>query len=284
VTATDAPPPRRRRLPDGGPDGKMTLGEHLYELRSRLIRVVLAYAAGFGVSFGFFTPIFRFLESPFCTQHAARVLGRGHCSLIVTGPADAFLIRVQVAMWVAAIGTSPIWLYQLWRFITPGLRRHERRWGVGFVLASLVLFAAGSVLAYLVLGHALAFLLGFAHGTIAPLVTVDKYLSFLFAIVLAFGVAFEVPLLVVLLNAAGVVSYQRLKSWRRAEIVIVAAFAAVATPTGDPITMLALCTPMWLLYEGALLIARAHDKRKAEQAPYADLSDDETSPLQMGEA
>jgi sec-independent protein translocase protein TatC len=271
-------------MPEGGPEGRMTLGEHLSELRSRLIRVVLAYAAGFGVAFGLFTPIFHFLENPFCTQKAAEVLGRGHCALIVTGPADAFLVRVQVAMWVAAIGTSPIWLYQLWRFITPGLRRHEKRWAIGFVVTSLLLFAGGAVLAYLVLGHALHFLLGFASGTIAPLVTVDKYLSFLFALVLAFGVAFEVPLLVVLLNAAGVVSYERLKSWRRVEIVLAAAFAAVATPTGDPVTMLALCTPMWLLYEGALLLARAHDRRVAANKPYADLADDETSPLQMGEA
>jgi sec-independent protein translocase protein TatC len=262
----------------------MTLGEHLAELRARMIRAIVAYAVGFGLSFGFFHPIFRFLESPFCRQHAARVLGHGHCALIVIGPADAFLIRVKVAVWVAAALSSPIWLYQLWRYITPGLRRAERRWGAGFVASSLGLFACGAALAYLVMGRALGFLLGFASGTITPLISVDKYLSFLFALVLAFGVAFEVPLLVVLLNAAGVVSYERLRSWRRIEIVLAAGFAAVATPTGDPVTMLALCTPMWLLYEGALLVARAHDKRKAQQAPYTDLSDDEASPLQMGEA
>ncbi|HVB27730.1 MAG TPA: twin-arginine translocase subunit TatC [Mycobacteriales bacterium] len=240
----------------------MTLLEHLGELRRRLAVSLIGYLLATGVVFGFRLPVFRFVERPYCKNSHSQLLGHT-CALVVTGPVDAFLLYLHLALLGGALLSAPVWLWQLWAFITPGLYRRERRWGLTFVGLSLTLFTAGAVVAYLMLGRALGFLLGFGGNTLATLVTADKYLSFLTTLVVVFGVAFEFPLLVVALNFAGIVSHARLRSWRRMEIFLVTVFAAVATPTQDPFTMLALAAPMWLLYEAALLVCRLHDARAA---------------------
>jgi sec-independent protein translocase protein TatC len=271
----------------------MTLVEHLTELRRRLAISLAAFVAVGVVGFIFFTPVFRWLEEPYChgiraahLQHRL-LAGGGHCALYVTSPTGAFLAALHVAILVGAVGSMPIWLWQLWRFITPGLRRHERRWAVSFVASSVLLFAAGVTFAFLVLPRAMDLLLGYGGGVITPIVTVDRYLTFLAALVLVFGVAFEFPLIVVMLNFAGVISAKRLSRWRRFEIFLVTAFAAIAVPSPDPLSMLACAVPMALLYEVAVLIARVHDRRKAARsaaAAYAGLADDETSPLELNDA
>lgn len=260
----------------------MTLVEHLLELRKRIIRSAVAYLAAAIAGFFFFRPILRWLERPYCQNQAAHVLGNGKCALVITSPVGGFAVALHVALIAGAVLSAPIWLYQLWAFITPGLRRHERRWAVSFVTAALVLFAAGAVLGFAVLPKAMTLLLGFGKGVVVPLVTVDRYLSFLFTLAFVFAAAFEFPLIVVMANLAGVVSYKRLKSWRRMEIFLVTVFAAVAVPSPDPLSMLALAVPMALLYEVALLIARVVDRRRLasrQAATFANLPDDVASPL-----
>jgi sec-independent protein translocase protein TatC len=260
----------------------MTLVEHLLELRKRIIRSAVAYLAAAIVGFVFYRPILRWLEHPYCRNGAAHVLGGGRCSLVITSPIGGFAVALHLALVAGVVLSAPVWLYQLWAFITPGLYRHERRWAGGFVAAALALFAAGAAIGFAVLPKAMTLLLGFGRGVVVPLVTIDQYLSFLFTLIFVFAAAFEFPLIVVMANLAGVVSYQRLKSWRRMEIFLVTLFAAVAVPSPDPLSMLALAIPMALLYELALLIARAVDARRRasrEAATFAHLPDDVASPL-----
>ncbi len=260
----------------------MTLAEHLYELRARLARALAAVGLAAVVTFVLFHPIFAALTHPYCRLPVSRRLGGAGCDLIVTAPLEGFMVRLHVALFAALILSAPVWLYQLWAFITPGLYRAERRYALSFVAASCALFLLGAATAYVSMSKALGFLLTVAGSNVTPLITVNNYLSFFTNFVVVFGVAFEFPLLVVMLNLAGVVGYPKLRSWRRMEIFLVTAFAAVATPSQDPITMLALAVPMWLLYELALLVARWHDARaarRARESPYAALADDELSPI-----
>jgi sec-independent protein translocase protein TatC len=266
----------------------MSLVEHLTELRSRIIRAALAYLVAAVLGFIYFRPILRFLEHPYCRNATAHVFGPGRCSLVINSPIGSFSVALHVALIVGAVGSAPVWLYQLWAFITPGLRRGERTWAIGFVGSGLVLFGVGAGAGWLILPRAMSVLLDFGRGVVVPLVTIDQYLSFLTTLLLVFGVAFEFPLVVVMLNLTGLVSYQRLRHWRRMEIFAVTVFAAIAVPSPDPLSMLACAVPMALLYEVALGIARLHDARKARRAAvdsFADLPDDIASPapLRMGQ-
>jgi sec-independent protein translocase protein TatC len=203
---------------------------------------------------------------------------------VVTGVLDPFTVTLRLSLYAGLILSSPVWLWQLWRFITPGLYRNERKWALAFVGSSLVLFTLGGLFAYLTLSKGLHFLLSFAKGEngLASLLTFDSYLSYVVAIVLVFAVSFEFPLVVVMLNLANVVSYARLRRWTRGILFGIFAFAAVATPTQDPFTMLALAVPLSLLFAVALVIANVHDRRlrrRGDTSPYAHLADDELSPL-----
>ncbi|MHB8340084.1 MAG: twin-arginine translocase subunit TatC [Mycobacteriales bacterium] len=255
----------------------MSLVEHLQELRSRLAKALLAIFAGAIVGFIFFHPIFRLLEHPYCRlpQHDRALTG---CKLIFTGPLDAFIVRVKVAAIGGVVLASPVWLYQLWGFITPALRRHERRFALSFVLSSLVLFAGGATLAFLTLNKALGFLLSFGGSGLQSLLDINRYLAYVQAMLFIFGVSFELPLVLVMLNLAGVLPAARLRKWRRWAIFLIFAFAAVATPSQDALTMLALAVPMTVLYEAAVVVARIHDRRRPP-SPYAGLDPDSPSPL-----
>ena len=267
-------------------DSRMPLTEHLRELRNRLAKALLAFAVGTIICFIFYGPIFDWLIQPYCDlppkTRGDFSAGDQDCQLAFFGVLDAFMIRLKISMIAGAVVSAPVWLYQLWSFITPGLHRHERRWSLTFVSLSLVLFAVGGFCAYLTLSKGLSLLLGFGGDGLVSVLDVNKYLSYVIAMLLVFGLSFELPLLVTMLNLAGVVSTARLRSWRRAEIFLVFVFAAVVTPSQDPFTMLALGLPMTFLYEVALLIGWLNDRRKARRgdtSPYAGLDDDETSPL-----
>lgn len=265
----------------------MTLVEHLAELRSRVIKSAVAYFAAAALGFAFYRPILRWLETPYCRNAAAHVLGSGRCALVITSPVGGFSVALHVALVCGLILSAPFWLYQFWAFVTPGLRSHERRWTLRFVAVAVVLFAGGALAGFLVLPRAMGLLLQFGHGVVVPLVTIDEYLSFLTTLVLVFGVAFEFPLVVVMLNLTGLVSAARLRRWRRMEIFLVTVFAAIAVPSPDPLSMLAVAVPMALLYEAAVAIARVNDARRARlatQSPFAGLPDDATSPLHPGAA
>ena len=262
----------------------MPLADHLRELRNRLVKSAIAIAIGMTIGWVVYPQVFAWLSAPF-TSIIDEARAQGHVvTLAMTGVADPFILQLQIAAVTGLVLASPVWLYQLWRFVTPGLHRHEKRWAVGFVLVAAPLFAAGALLAYRVLPYGLQLLFGFTPDNVENIVSVDKYLSFFLRMVLVFGIGFLVPLLLVLLNFAGVLTGRRLLSWWRWIIIIIAIFAAVATPTGDPINMVLLGGPIFILVLIAIGISLLNDRRRARRRrdqgwDYSGLSDDEASPL-----
>ena len=275
-----ARPQSRFHAPD---EARMTLAEHLRELRRRIIISVLAIIAGTILAFVFHTHIQKVVTGPYCSLPASFHQLTGHkCTLVVTGILDPFTVTLRLSLYAGLLISSPVWLWQLWKFVTPGLYARERRWAVMFVGGSSFLFAAGAVVAYYTMRNGLHFLLGFASGGIGALPTFNSYLSYFTAMILVFSLSFEFPLAIIMLNLVGVLSAERLRRWTRGILFGIFAFAAVATPTQDPFTMLALAVPISLLYFGAYGIAVVHDRRVARRgdtSPYAHLADDELSPL-----
>src|SRR6266702_4509413 len=254
------------------PEGRMPLFDHLRELRNRIVKMALALVAGMIVGFIFFNQAWRVIERPLC--HTV-VGGHSGCrtagvdQLILNSPLDPFYLRVKVAFIVGVILSSPVWLYQLWAFIAPGLYAREKRWGRVFLGTAVPLFLAGNVLAYLSLAG------------VGNYIQVDLYLSFVMAIMLAFGIAFELPLLIIMLNLAGILTHERFRRWRRVMIFGVFLIAGMANPSPDPITMLILGGACAALVEVAEFVVWSNDRRRARRHPdpYAGLADDELSPL-----
>lgn len=264
----------------------MPLTDHLRELRSRLMKSGIAIVLGMIVGWIAYPQIFSFLSRPFEGAVAqAQAEGRD-VTLALTGVADPFVLQLQIAAITGVVIASPIWLYQLWRFVTPGLHAHEKRWGLVFVAVATPLFLAGTALAYWVLPLGLEILLGFTPENVENIVSVDRYLSFFLRTVVVFGVGFLTPLFIVALNFAGILSGKRLVSWWRWIIFIVFIFAAVATPTGDPINLILLAGPILLLVSIAVGIALLNDRRRARrkgaEPDYDDWDDDQASPLDDG--
>jgi sec-independent protein translocase protein TatC len=256
---------RRRR---SNPEGRMAVLDHLRELRRRLIYVVLIIAAGGVLGWIFYLPILHFLEHPYCSVPAKyRFNGSNNnkCVLTYNGVLDGFTARLKVSVIAGAVLTGPFWLYQIWAFITPGLRKKERKYTVIFIVASTVLFVAGMALAYLVLSKGLNILIRQAGDGTQAVLTITQYLSFVTLMLVIFGSAFELPLLVTMANMAGVLPARLLVKSQRLGVFLIFAFAAVATPSTDPFTMLAMATPMVVLFELAVLLAVFHDRRKARR-------------------
>jgi len=276
---------RRRRRPDVD-GGTMTLRDHIAELRSRLLKALLFIGLGAIVGWIFYPAILDVLIRPYCDLPADQRLqtASGECNLILTSPLDGFILRLKVGAICGVILAAPFWLYQLWAFITPGLHRRERRYTVLFVAASTVLFAGGAVLSYFTIEKALALLIGFAGDSTVAAIDAPKYIGFVTSMLLVFGTAFELPLLVIMLNLVGVLTAAALRRWQRLSIFLIFVFAAVATPSQDPISMLMLAIPMALLFELAVLFAWVHDRRKARRGAaesFAELPDDVASPLDL---
>ncbi len=266
------------------PDGSMSVLDHLRELRRRLIIAVLFIAAGAVLGWVLYDPVLRFLERPYCSVPAThRYNGGGSgnsCDLIYTGVLDGFTTRLKVSFISGSVFTAPFWLYQIWGFITPGLRKNERKYTVIFVITSSLLFFAGMALAYLVLSKGLSVLILSSGAGTQALLTVNSYLSFVTLMLLVFGSAFELPLLVVMANLAGILPAALLKRSQRVGIFLIFVFAAVATPSTDPFTMCAMAIPMVALFEAAVLFAIVHDRRKARRkaAGQADEQLDDLTP------
>src|SRR3954451_15161685 len=213
-------------------EARMTLAEHLRELRRRIVIAVLAIIAGTILAFVFHTRIQTVVTGPYCSLPASyHKLTGNSCTLIVTGILDPFTVTLRLSMYAGLLLSSPIWLWQLWRFVTPGLYQNERKWALAFVGSSVALFAAGAVVAYVTMQNGLRFLLSFATGGIASLLTFPSYLSYFVAMVLVFSISFEFPLAIIMLNIVGVPSAARLRRWTRGIIFGIFAFAAVATPS-----------------------------------------------------
>jgi len=276
--------PRLRRAGSKrvNPEGRMTLVDHVYELRNRLFKSLVALAIGTVIGYIWYEHgLFDFLRKPYCDLPDS-IRQSESCDLPFFGVLDGFFLRLRIAMIAGVVISSPVWLYQLWGFITPGLHRNEKRWAVSFVSIATLLFLAGAAVAYITLQKGLQLLLGIAGDGVIPVIEVTRYLRYVVAMLLVFGVSFEFPLIITMLNLAGLVSAEKLRSIRRAVIFGVFAFAAIATPSQDPFTMVAMALPMCLLYEGAVVVARIHDKRAARrelESGYGRLDDDEASPL-----
>jgi sec-independent protein translocase protein TatC len=242
----------------------MTIVEHLDELRSRIIIALIAFAAVSTMAFFFFDPITDFMLRPLCSLPRER-LGPTGCNLVITHPIEGFTVRLKVTAMVGIVLSSPVWLYQLWAFIVPALTPKEKRYAVPFVATSLTLFAMGAVFAYLVLPTGLRFLISLGGENFVPFLRAQEYLNFIALILIAFGVTFELPLVLFFLGLAEVVSPQQLRRARRAAIVGIVALSALVTPTQDPYTLLVMAVPLYLLYEGTILLISMLLRRRSRR-------------------
>jgi sec-independent protein translocase protein TatC len=266
---------KRLRNRRHNPDGTMTLRDHLYELKHRLGLALLTLLVGAIGGFLWFQwwvgpipSLGDLITGPYCALPPdVRFEPRpGECQLFQTKPFEAFMVQFKVGLAAGAVLTSPFWLYQIWAFITPGLYDNERKFTRIFVALASVLFACGALLAYFVVPKGLEVLVSFGGDTFITALSANEYISFVLVMLLIFGVSFELPLVITMLNRIGVLPYRNLKNWRRGIIFTLFIFAAVATPGTDPIGMLALAASMTLLFELAVQIARIHDRKAARKA------------------
>ena len=260
-----------------GPDGRMALSDHLRELRARILKIALTITVAMIVALFFFDLIYDFVYGPY--EQAQKSLPEGQSFATTSGAGGGLTLYLKLCSFAAFVATSPIWLYQIWAFIMPGLHPSEKRWTAIFVAVAVPLFSLGLLLGFLTLPKGLEVLIGLNPEGITNLVDFNEYLTFFTRTLIVFGLAFEIPVFVIMLNRAGVVSGKTLGRYRSWIVIGIFLFAAIATPSTDPFTMIFLAVPMLLLYLVSEVIARAHDRRKLERNPFADLSPDEASPL-----
>jgi sec-independent protein translocase protein TatC len=259
-----------------GPDGKMALADHLRELRGRVLRSLMVLFVGVVVAFFFYEELQDAVIAPIAAAEKA-LDGKVEIQTAFMGVGGPLMFQIKLCFLAAVIATSPFWLYQLWAFIVPGLHPHERRYSRMFLAIAGPLFLAGVATGYYVLPTGLKVLLSFA-GDVGSLVTFDTYFSFFIRMLLVFGVAYQIPLFVILLNLAGVVRGKTLGQYRPWIIIGTFVFAAAATPSTDPFSMLMLAVPMTVLFLISEVVARILDKRRGV-GQYEDLDDDQASDL-----
>lgn len=279
---------RRDRKKHGrkrNPTGEMTLVEHLKELRRRVIvsviAVLLASVVGYvwyEVSLFGLPTLGQLLRDPYCAlpDHLrADFIGDGECRLLATNPFEMFILRLQVGTLAGVVLSSPVWLAQIWGFITPGLHKNERRYTLLFVSIAVALFVLGAGLAYYVMQYGLEFLLGIAQGNQVAALTGKEYFGFFLTLIIVFGVSFEVPLIIIMLNIVGILGYDAINNKRRIIWVVLFIFAALMTPGGDPFSMVILGIALCLLVEIAFQFCRINDKRRGYDKLVSDDLDDE---------
>ena len=226
----------------------MTLTEHLAELRTRIIRSLLAVGVGVIGVLAFYDPVLAFLRQPYDNLCERRPDLVTNCDLYSLGPLDGFSARMRIALYGGLILALPVVLWQVWRFIVPALHDRERRYAIPFIASTVVLFLAGGALAYLTLDKGLEFLVGWSGSDVEQAFQITKYVSLVALMIAAFGIGFEFPVLLVFLQLAGVVRPRQLIEGWRVAIVAIVVLAAVITPSGDPITLVALTVPLVILY------------------------------------
>src|ERR1700761_2366946 len=267
------------------PGGRMPLFDHLRELRNRVVKIALAVLAGAVVGWVFYDRIWNFLQEPFCQAVGYCKLNAVGHSLFYSGVMDGFYLHLKVGIIAGVIITSPIWLYQIWAFIAPGLYARERRWTYLFLGTAVPLFGLGCFFAYLAMSRGLKFFISMSGGGITPYFTADSYLGYWIAMILGFALCFEVPLFLVMLNLARIVTHERFRKWRRMILFLIFVFAGIASPSPDPITMLLLGGTVVVLVEVAEVVIYFNDKRYVRNHPelYADLADDQLAPVEAPE-
>jgi sec-independent protein translocase protein TatC len=274
--------PLKRRKPSDfqrAADGSMTLIEHIRELRSRLLKATLFVIVGAIAAYYFADRIFDFIIEPYCDFMRGKT-PTGTCQMNTTGVLDQFMLQLKIALYVGLAVSAPFWLYQLWAFIAPGLHKRERRYTYAFAVVATPLFLAGFWLGFELVSRSMKYFLGI-NQDLTVTVNLDGYFDFVTGVMLLFGIGFELPLVVAMLNAAGLVSAKRLLSWWRTAVFLMFLFAAIVTPTPDPfgMTILALCIAV--LYFAAVGVAFLNDARRARRrAATAGVADDEVSPIE----
>ncbi|NCZ70320.1 MAG: twin-arginine translocase subunit TatC [Actinobacteria bacterium] len=229
-------------------DEAMTLTEHLAELRSRLIRAALAVIAGMMIVLAFYEPVLRFIRQPYDNVCERRPDLVSNCDFFTLGPLEGFNARLRISLYGGLILALPVVLWQIWRFVAPALHRKEKKYAVGFVASSVLLFALGGYIAYWTLDKALEFLISWSGTDVEQAYQITKYVNLVFLMVLAFGIGFLFPVLLVFLQLVEVITPRQLvQQWRWA-IMLIFLTAAVITPSGDPVSLFALSLPMCLLY------------------------------------
>lgn len=234
----------------------MSLVGHLRELRRRLLTALVAFAAATVIAYAFYEDLLALLAHPYC------VIQPRSCALVVLGPLDAFGIRLDVAAYGGLLLSSPVLLWQFWRFVTPGLKENEKRGAVAFVVSGVLLFLLGAATAWWTFPHALGFLHAVGGTQVAALYTAQRYLSLIVLFMAMFGLTFEFPVALVALELVGVLSPERLARFRRWAIVLIVALAGVVTPSADPFSMLVMAVPMVLFYECAIVVGRIAARRR----------------------
>ncbi|WP_202502133.1 twin-arginine translocase subunit TatC [Streptomyces sp. SID5785] len=277
------------RKQEKDPEGRMPLSDHLRELRNRLAKALLAVVAITIVAAFFYNDIIDLITKPIldsvgCDQtfsQLAQVKKEPCAAITINGLLAPFTLALKISLMAGIVFASPVWLYQLWGFIAPGLHRHEKKYAYGFVGTGVPLFLAGAYFAYAVLPTTAKVLIGFTPGNASNLLPLDDLLDLVTRMVIVFGLSFELPLLLVFLNLIGAITGKRMLGWWRAMIMGITVFAAIATPSTDPLSMLALAAPIWVLYFAATVFSLLNDKRRRRNNPDADLDDDEASDLDL---
>jgi sec-independent protein translocase protein TatC len=240
---------RRRNATRQSPDS-MTLVEHLTELRKRVLVAAAAFLIAGVVAFLVYPWILSFLQHPYCEISPHR------CGFYITAPLEGLSLRVQIAAYGGLFFSSPILLWELWRFITPGLKRNEKKYAIPFVAVSIFLFALGCLVAYITFPHALRWLGSIGGPSLTEILDPTKYIGLILLLMAVFGITFEFPVLLVSLEIAGVLTPAQLSSWRRWAIVLIVVVAGVITPSSDPFSMMALAIPLYIFYEVSIVIGK----------------------------
>jgi sec-independent protein translocase protein TatC len=270
------------------PEGRMPLADHLRELRNRLIKSLLAVGAVTVVALVYHTQLADLLTRPLlktvgCPDSFSQMTTHGNhpcANLTVSGLMGAFSVMLKIGLMAGVVAASPVWLYQVWAFLAPGLHRHEKKYALSFVGAGVPLFVAGAWFAYQIIPTAAAALLSLTPNHVTNLVPLDGFVDLLVRMVLVFGFSFELPLLLVLLNYGGVLSGKRMLSWWRWMVMGIVIFSAIAVPSPDPLSMLTLAAPIVALYFLAVGISVLNDRRRSRRADDG-LSPDEASHLDL---
>ncbi|MBX6749195.1 MAG: twin-arginine translocase subunit TatC [Micromonosporaceae bacterium] len=273
--------PLKRRRPSNfqrAADGSMTLIEHIYELRNRLAKACLAIVVGTVIAYFFADQVQAFVLRPYCDYALAHSVTQ-ECRMNATGVLDAFMLQLKIALYLGLAISAPLWLYQLWAFVAPGLHRHERRYTYAFAAVATPLFLAGMWLGFELVSRSIPIFLGLTPDLQLTL-DITGYFDFVTLVMVVFGLGLELPLLVLMLNFAGVLSARRMLSWWRPAVLLMFLFAALVTPTPDPFGMTILAVAIAALYFAAVGVAFLNDARRAKRAAREAVADDEASPIE----